>query len=74
MTTEWINVNDRLPDTERAVMIWNSDGLRLANCAIVKTTGERFWSMYGQDSCGCCDTFDRHHVTHWSEFPDAPVT
>lgn len=66
----WVAVSKELPELNIPVLVWNSDGLRVAEMWDAEGGGK--WRSLCQDSCGCCDSFDRN-VTYWSPLPKAPT-
>ena len=70
--SNWILVEDRLPELGVTVLGWNSDGLRVVNCDIRYGGNGYVWSSECRDACSCCDFFDEN-ITHWIPMIDGPV-
>lgn len=61
--SEWINVNDRLPERGIEVLVaGQKPGVTLAFIAI--------WTGDGWNSCD--EAFDGYKVTHWMAIPELP--
>lgn len=61
LKVEWINVEDRMPDNKRRVMVFDKDGFGVGS-------GRRFefyWHFEGERCYG-------ENITHWAELPEAP--
>lgn len=54
----WISVKDRLPDTDREVLVYDLD----FGCFVLSCRGMEWEDL----------PFFHPHVTHWRELPDPP--
>jgi hypothetical protein len=55
---EWVSVEDRLPENDDMVLVWNKDGVEFGR--YVEGKGWRDYTEY------------LRHVTHWMEKPEKP--
>ena len=62
--SEWISVEERLPETSDKVLVYCSNGqIYPAKC--IRVPGLEFWF---EETCDhCC-----HSITHWMPLPEAP--
>lgn len=60
--TTWIDVNERIPNDKRRVLVFDKDGFGIGS-------GRRFidfWFFEGDRCYG-------ENITHWAELPSIPV-
>ena len=60
--SEWIDVKDRLPDSNSTVLVWDAGGVEMGSHN--EHTG---WTIYEWDGPS-----SRNFVTHWMPLPPAP--
>ena len=63
--SEWISVKDRLPETEREILIYTD--CEYIYMARMYEDGEA-WPV--SNGCGCCGY--KESFTHWMPLPEAP--
>ena len=71
--SEWISVDERLPDNYRAVLV-ACDGLTIGGYAqiAIGSYGGGFWSIADADGTMYLTKYMRCVVTHWMPLPEPP--
>ena len=62
--SEWIRVEDRLPETDGPVLIFDAGQVWVGNASVNKH-GYATWIR-------CCGEWGCCNVTHWQPLPDPP--
>jgi hypothetical protein len=60
--SEWISVNERLPDTTEKILVYCSNG-EILPAKYIRVQGLEFWFE---------ETYSCHNITHWMPLPEAP--
>ena len=71
--SEWISVEERLPDNHRSVLV-ACEGLTIGGYApiAIGSYGGGFWSLADADGTKYLTKYMRCIVTHWMPLPPAP--
>lgn len=71
--SEWISVDERLPDNHRAVLV-ACEGLTIGGYApiAIGSYGGGFWSLADADGTAYLTKYMRCTVTHWMPLPEPP--
>jgi len=67
---EWVNVNDRLPEDDSEVLIYDSK----YNCVIAVVYNSKYFEQKGfwLNENGGEYEYEYKNVTHWMSFPELP--
>ena len=63
--SEWIRVEDRLPEEDEDVLAYIQDGYIKVACPFYQIDGGKRWAWFGGD-------YMYENVTHWQPLPDPP--
>ena len=60
--SEWISVEERLPDTTEKILVYCSNG-EILPAKYIRVQGLEFWFE---------ETYSCHNITHWMPLPEPP--
>lgn len=73
LRSEWISVDERLPDNYRAVLVvCESTSISGGRLRAVGSYGGGFWSMADANGTMRLTKYMQYIVTHWMELPELP--
>jgi hypothetical protein len=72
--SEWISVDERLPDNYRAVLVvCESTSISGGTLRVIGSYGGGFWSLADADGTHYLTKYMHCIVTHWMELPEPPM-